>query len=83
MSVFIPGDSALKICIPPIPSKGNIAIAKTIIPMPPNQCVILLQNRIPSGIASTSFKIVAPVVVKPEVVSNTILENPSIVPVSK
>ena len=51
--------------------------------MPPNQCVILLQNRIPSGIASTSFKIVAPVVVKPEVVSNTILENPSIVPVSK
>ena len=31
------GDSALKICIPPIPSKGNIAIAKTIIPMPPTQ----------------------------------------------
>ena len=58
-----------------------MAIAKTIIPIPPNQCVILLQNRIPSGKISISFIIVAPVVVNPEVVSNTILENPSIVPV--
>ena len=47
LSVLGPGDSALNSCIPPIPSKGKIAIAKTIIPIPPSQWVILLQNKIP------------------------------------
>ena len=81
LSVLGPGDSALNNCIPPIPSKGRIAIANTIIPIPPNQCVMLRQNNIPSGNISTSFIIVAPVAVNPEVVSKNIFENPSIVPV--
>ena len=58
-----PGASAVKSCIPPIPKKGKIAIARTIIPIPPIQWVVLLQNKIPSGKDSISSKIVAPVVV--------------------
>ena len=63
LSVLGPGDSALNNCIPPIPKSGKIAIANTIIPIPPNQWVILLQNKIPSGKISTSLIIVAPVAV--------------------
>ena len=38
--------------------------------MPPIQCVKLLQNKIQRGRASTSLKMLAPVVVNPETVSN-------------
>ena len=37
LSELGPGDSALNNCIPPIPKRGKIAIANTIIPIPPNQ----------------------------------------------
>ena len=63
LSPVIPGASAEKSCIPPIPRRGSIAIAKTIIPIPPNQCVILLQKIILSGRDSISFITVDPVVV--------------------
>ena len=81
MSPVIPGASAEKSCIPPIPRRGSIAIAKTIIPIPPNQCVILLQKIILSGRDSISFITVDPVVVYPDIVSKKILENDVIEPV--
>ena len=81
MSPVIPGASAEKSCIPPIPRRGSIAIAKTIIPIPPNQCVILLQKIILSGSDSISFITVDPVVVYPDIVSKKILENDVIEPV--
>jgi hypothetical protein len=52
--------------------KGVIANIKTRTPMPPIQCVKLRQNNMPLGSDSTSFKMLAPVVVKPETVSNTL-----------
>ena len=35
LSTDTPGASATNNCIPPIPKKGKIATAKTIIPIPP------------------------------------------------
>jgi len=58
-----PGASAANNCMPPTPNNGKMAIASTIIPIPPIQCVMLLQNKTPSGITSISFNILAPVVV--------------------
>ena len=69
LSVVGPGASAEKSCMPPIPKRGRIATESTIIPIPPTQWVILLQNKSPSGTASISFKMEAPVVVNPEMVS--------------
>ena len=43
----------------------------TRMPMPPNQWVKLRQKSIPLSSASTSVRMLAPVVVKPETVSNT------------
>ena len=48
-----------------------MAITNTRIPIPPIQWVKLLQKSIQRGRASTSERILAPVVVKPEAVSNT------------
>ena len=48
---------------------GIIAIISTSTPMPPSQCVKLLQNNIPLLMLSTSVKIDAPVVVNPLTVS--------------
>ena len=47
-----------------------IASKKTRTPIPPIQCVKLRQNKAQWESASTSLKILAPVVVKPEIVSN-------------
>ena len=66
-SVWGPGASARSNCMPPTPSKGRIATANTNIPMPPNQWVKLRQNRIPCGKCSISVRIVAPVVLKPDI----------------
>ena len=63
LSALGPGASAEKSCIPPIPKSGKIAMASTIIPIPPIQCVILLQKIIPLGNDSIESSIVAPVVV--------------------
>ena len=47
----------------------------TIIPMPPIQCVRLLQNRIEYGSISTFFNIEEPVVEKPDVDSKNASTN--------
>jgi hypothetical protein len=76
--VLIPDDSALNNCIPPIPKKGKIATVKTIIPIPPIQWVILLQNNIPFGTISISVNIEAPVVENPDIVSKKASVNDGI-----
>ena len=48
---------------------GTIAMISTSTPIPPNQCVKLLQKSIPLLMLSTSVKIDAPVVVNPLTVS--------------
>ena len=58
-------------------------MANTMIPMPPIQCVRLLQNKIPLGSDSISFNIVDPVVVYPEIVSNSAFVNSGIAPVNR
>ena len=52
-------------CIPPIWRVGSIAIASTIIPIPPNHCNNDLQIRIPSDKLSNLDITVDPVVVIP------------------
>ena len=51
-------------------------------PMPPIQCVILRQKRTPWGTASTSRRMDAPVVVKPDMVSKKALVKSGIAPES-
>jgi len=65
-----PGISARSMCIPwPSPPIGRMAMTNTRTPMPPTQWVKLRQNRMPRFSDSTSVRMVAPVVVKPETVS--------------
>ena len=64
-----PGTSARMMCIERSPLMGMTAMRNTSTPMPPIQCVKLRQNRPERERLSMSFKIEAPVVVKPEVVS--------------
>ena len=52
------------------PRRGKTANTNTNTPMPPIQCVKLLQNRQHLDRASTSLRMEAPVVVKPEMASN-------------
>jgi hypothetical protein len=52
-----------------------MATNKVSIPMPPNHCIRLLQNKTLFGITSISVNILAPVVVKPETDSKTELAN--------
>jgi hypothetical protein len=56
-------------CIPPTFSNGNIVIAITITPMPPNHCKRALQIRMPLGASSKFVIIVEPVVVIPDMLS--------------
>ena len=63
LSALGPGASAANNCIPPIPNNGKMAIASTIIPIPPIQCVRLRQNKTPLGTISISLNTVEPVVV--------------------
>ena len=48
---------------------GRMAMTNTSTPMPPTQCVKLRQNSRPRSMVSTSVRMLAPVVVKPETVS--------------
>ena len=64
-----PGTSARMMCIERSPLMGMTAMRKTSTPMPPIQCVKLRQNRPERDRLSMSFRIEAPVVVKPETVS--------------
>ena len=75
-----PGDSARKICIERSLDFGRIAKTKTKIPIPPIQWVKLRHNNIHFGKDSTSFKILDPVVVKPETVSKKASIKCGIVP---
>ena len=58
-------------CIEWSPHIGMTAIINTSTPMPPIHCVNMRQNMQPRLRTSTCGSIVAPVVVKPETVSNT------------
>ena len=65
-----PGTSARSRCIPwPSPLMGTMAMTNTSTPMPPTQWVKLRQKRMPRFRLSTSRRMLAPVVVKPETVS--------------
>ena len=55
----------------PPPARGRIASRKTSTPIPPTQWVKLLHISMDWDRPSTLFKILAPVVVKPEMVSKT------------
>ena len=57
------------IFLPPI--KGMTAMIKTRTPIPPIQCVKLLQNSTQRGTTSTSVRILEPVVVNPDTDSNS------------
>ncbi len=58
-------------------------MARTMIPIPPSQCVNERQNRMPWGRASMSVKIVAPVVVKPLIDSKTAATKESVTPAKR
>ncbi len=64
-----PGASAFIIYIERSPPIGIIASKNTSTPIPPIQCVKLLQNNIERGNPSISVSMLAPVVVKPDTVS--------------
>ena len=66
-----PGLSARIRCMLYPPARGNTAKISTSTPMPPIQWVKLRQNRLHFDSTSTLFKILAPVVVSPEIVSNS------------
>ena len=53
----------------PLTSEGRMAMVKNRIPKPPIHCISERQNRMPWGRHSTSSRMVAPVVVKPEMLS--------------
>ena len=57
-----PGVSRLAIIIPSTPMDGIMAVANTIIPMPPSQWLKERQNRMDFGRASMSLRMDAPVV---------------------
>ncbi|CAI8330819.1 MAG: Uncharacterised protein [Hyphomonas sp. TMED17] len=62
--------SSLNNCMPPTRSAGKMAIAVTIMPMPPNHCNIARHSSRPRDWLSRFVKTVAPVVVSPEMLSN-------------
>ena len=66
-----PGDSARMRYTLPSPSLGTSARASTRTPIPPIHCVWARQKRMPAGWPSMKVNTVAPVVVKPDTVSNT------------
>ncbi len=53
----------------PPPKNGSNASDSTTMPIPPNHCVTQRQSCNPCGNASMSVSMVAPVVVKPDMVS--------------
>ena len=61
--------SAANTCRPLTPKMGNTAIVNMMIPKPPIHCVMLRQNKSPWGSDSMLSSTVAPVLVKPDMVS--------------
>ena len=66
-----PGTSARMMCIDRLPAIGRMAMMNTSMPMPPIQCANRRQNCAPCDSASMSVRMLAPVVVKPETISNS------------
>ena len=68
-----PGASAKNICRPATASAGRTATKRTMMPIPPSHCVMQRQNRRPrlKPPHSFSWKIVAPVVVRPDMLSKS------------
>ena len=66
-----PGLSARRRWMPCPPSMLTMASIKTRMPMPPIQCEKLRQNRLQCLSSSTFGRMLEPVVVKPETISNT------------
>src|SRR5574344_1215956 len=83
LSLVGPDDSAANSCIPLYPNSGNRASEITIIPKPPIQWVKLRQNSMPCDNSSILFKIEAPVVVKPDMVSKNASVNDGMLPLSQ
>ena len=69
LSFIGPGVSALYSCMPPTPSSGRMATANTMMPMPPIQFIRWRQMLIDCGARSSPIITVAPVVVRPEIIS--------------
>ena len=66
-----PGLSAFIRLTLPSPSFGISASSRTRTPMPPSHCVSARQSWMPRGSEAGAPKMEAPVVVKPETVSNS------------
>ena len=76
-----PGLSALIRLIFEPPLKGTMAMINTSTPIPPIQCEKHLHVVLQRDTASTSLSILAPVVVKPDTISNKAFINDGISPV--
>ncbi len=61
--------SARNACAPPAPSIGRIATTSTRMPMPPIHCSNVRQTLIDVGSSSSALSTVAPVAVRPDIVS--------------
>ncbi len=66
--------------MPPTPANGRIATTRISTPMPPINWVIARHSRIPFGTPSRIGMTVAPVVVMPEIVSNSAATGEAMTP---
>ena len=57
-----------------------MAMVKNTMPSPPNQCIRLRQNKMEWGRESMSLRAVAPVVVKPDILSKNATEKSPVYP---
>ena len=70
-----PAASAKKSSRPPTASRGSTAMNSAMTPRPPSHCVRARQKNIPRPSAPKSVRIVAPVVVRPDIDSNRASTN--------
>ena len=69
LSFVGPTDSAPTNPVPFTPRRGRTATKRTTIPIPPSQLVMLRQKRMDLALSSITVNVVAPVVVKPDIIS--------------
>ena len=69
LALIGPVASAANTLTLPSTSEGRMAMVKNTIPKPPIHCMSERQNRMPWGNRSTLSRMVAPVVVNPDMVS--------------
>ena len=70
--------SALTIFALPRPICGKMATKMTMMPRPPSQCVMARKKRMLCGTAPRSSMTVAPVPVRPEMLSTRLSRGPSV-----